>query len=483
MSFKKTTLSAFFWASSQQLLILILNLVISVLMARILEPKDFGLIGMISIFIALGRVLMNGGLSSSLIRTKDPTQAEYSTVFFLNIIFSVFFFACIYFLAPYVALFFEQEELTRLLRIYAIVIVIFSFSTIQFAKLTKELNFKLTLKIKIPSILIGGIVGIYMGFKGYGVWSLVGMYISQAIVDVFQLWFKTGWRPSWLFKKEDFKKHVGFGSKLTASSVINGVFQNIYNVVIGKQFSPQILGYFTRSQTLANLPIYNLQEVLDKVTFPLLATIQDSDVKMKKVFQKIFISVSLIIIPILLLATFIAEPLFRFFLTEKWMPAVPYFQLICLAGIFVPLGKNNTNILKVKGKSGLLLKLSIFEKAIITPGLFLLIPFGIYGLLYFQMAAFFLSFVLYAWYGGRLIGYGLIAQLKDFSKVFFTALFSGMMIWVFMYFTNPYFNDLGTIIIASILYLLLYILTLYLFIPSIYKNTVSLINEAYKRKI
>lgn len=481
MSFKRTTTSAFFWASSQQLLLLLLNLVISILLLRILEPKEFGLIGMITIFIALGRIFMNGGLTASLIRTKEPTIIDYSTIFFSNIFFSLIFYIILFLSAPFIASFFQEESLVNILRVYCLVVIIFSFSAIQFAILTKELNFKKVLTIKIPSIIIGGSLGILMAANDFGVWSLVGMYLTQAIVDALQFWFRTEWYPSFVFNLNSFKKHFNFGSKLLLSNALNAIFKNSYNVVIGKLFTAQILGYYTRSQTLANLPVYNLQEVLDKVTFPLFSRIQDDDQKMRQVFQKIYVLLAIIVVPVMLLATLIAAPLFSFFLTDKWLAAVPYFQLICLGGIFYPLAKNNLNILKVKGKSGLMLRLAIIDKIIIGVGLLLIIPFGILGMLYFQVLAQFISFAINASFCGREIQYGLVSQLKVFFKVVLASVFASSIIWIYDYYGNEYMSDFLFICSASLLFLIIYLGNILLLFPKHIKDLKKFLKEVKKK--
>lgn len=479
MSLRKQSISAFFWASGQQTLALILNLTFSILLARVLNPEEFGLIGMISIFIALGRVLMSGGLADSLIQSQETNQIDYSTVFFTNVIFSIVIYVIIFFVAPYVSVFFEREELISILRIYGLVVLIFPLNLVQFVLLTKALNFKKTLAIRIPSIIVGGITGMLMALNGFGVWSLVGMYLIQALSDTLQLWLKSVWRPSMIFSVDSFNKHISFGSKITAANMLNAIFQNIYNIAIGKLFSAQILGFYTRSQTLANLPVYNLQEILDNVTFPLLSKIQNDTSKMRETFKNIFYLITIVITPILLFSIIISEPLFRFFLTEKWLPAVPYFRLICLGGVFIPLVKNNLNILKALGKSSLMLRLNLFEKLILISGFSMIFPFGIYGILYFQIGAFFLSFLVNAYFSGKYIGYGMLNQLMDFLNVFMMAIIPAAFAGTIFYYTNNEFNDLSTLTIAFISYFSLY----YILVKIFYKSFYSMLLNEIKSKL
>lgn len=470
MSLRQQSITAFFWASSQQISVLVLNLTLSILLARILDPVEFGLIGMITIFVAVGTALMNGGLTTSLIRTQNPKSLEFSTVFYTNVVFSLFIYGIIYFTAPYISSFFERPQLINIIRVYSLSIIIFSFSAVQLAKLTKELKFKKAMAIQIPSMICGGIVGLSMAYSGLGVWSLVGMYISQAFVNSVQLWFRSGWRPSLEFSRTELKKHFNFGSKMALSGVLNAIYANIYNLVIGKYFSAQQLGYYTRSYTLAHIPVYNLQEVLDKVTYPIMSKIMNDDSKLKMAYKEIMQSVMLIILPVLAVGIVLAEPLFRFFLTAKWVPAVPYFQLICVAGIFVPLSKNNLNILKIKGKSGLYLKLGLFEKILISIGIFFVIPFGILGLLYFQVIASFFTFLLNGWYSGRLIKYNIIEQFFDFINVLLFSLLAGLGSWLCVNFLKNYINDFLLICIGFLVFLVIYIATIFVVNKQIFIN-------------
>jgi O-antigen/teichoic acid export membrane protein len=406
---------------------------------------------------------MNGGLTSSLIRTKDPKDIDFSTVFYTNVVFSLIIYTVIFFSSPLIASFFERPELTYIVRVYALSIIIFSFSAVQLAKLTKELKFKKTMAIQLPSILMGGIVGIAMAISGFGVWSLVIMYLAQATANSLQLWFRSGWKPKLEYSFISFKEHFGFGSKLAISGALNAIYTNIYNLVIGKYFSAQQLGYYTRSYTLAQIPVYNLQEVLDRVTYPVLSKIQDDNEKLKNTYKQIIQSVLLLILPILILGIILAKPLFSFVLTDKWLPAVSYFRLICVAGIFVPLSKNNLNILKIKGKSALFLRLGVVEKLIITFGIFFIIPFGIEGLLYFQIATGIGAFLMNGYFSGRLIDYKLYEQIMDVSKIVVLNCIAGLITWLSYEHFIAQILGWGIILICILIFILTYYIVIYIF--------------------
>ncbi|HPF12210.1 MAG TPA: lipopolysaccharide biosynthesis protein [Flavobacteriaceae bacterium] len=467
MSFRKASISAFFWSSGQQISVLLVNLVVSIWLSRLLDPVEFGLIGMLSIFIAVGSVLMNGGMASSIIRTQEINSKALSTVFFANVAFSVLIYLIFYISAPWIASFYNRPILTDLLRVYSLVILIAAFSTVQFAKLTKELRFKRSMAVRFPAVILSAFVGLWMAYSGYKVWSLVGMYLTQAIFNSMLVWFYSGWKPKLEFSRLEFKRHFSFGAKISFSGLLDAVYTNSYNLVIGKVFNAHILGYYTRSFSLMKIPVFNIQEVFDRVTFPLLSTIQNDTTKLRNTYRRIFQSILLIILPILSISIVIAEPLFRYFLTEKWLPAVPYFQLLCVAGMFIPTSKNNLNILKVRGQGGTYLKLGMIEKAFMTLGLFLVLPFGVMALLYFQVGAALFSFAINGWFSGKQIHYTLVQQLRDFLKIFLLAATPGLVIWLFLNNSNYLQSDFLIILFATIFYVLSYGILLLLFEKSI----------------
>jgi O-antigen/teichoic acid export membrane protein len=429
MSLRKKTVSGLFWTFSQQFSVQFINFIESVILARLLLPAQFGLIGMLAIFIALGNTLMDSGLTSSLIRTPNPDQKDYSTVFFINLTGSVIIYIILFFSAPFLATFYRQPVLTDIIRVYTLSFIIRAFSSVQTTRLTKEMNFRLQMTIQIPSEILGSILGIVLAYMGYGVWSLVWMNIFQTLIVTIQLWIRSGWKPDFVFDYERFKHHFHFGYKLTFANIIDTIYQNVYTIIIGRYFSATQLGYYTRASTLRQLPVQNISSALNKVTYPVFSSLQQDDVKLKSAYKKLMQQVLFWIAPTLVILIVVAEPLFRFLLTEKWLPAVPYFQILCIAGITYPLTLYNLNILKVKGRSDLFMRLSIIKKIYFTVGVFCAIPFGIYGLLYFQVIATSIGFVTNTWYSGRLINYPMREQIKDIAPILMLAAITGAIGW------------------------------------------------------
>lgn len=459
MSLKQKTISGLFWTFGQQFGIQFINFVVSIVLARLLMPSDFGLIGMLSIFIALGSTLVDSGLTSSLIRTAEPDQRDYSTVFFINLIGSITIYAILFASAPYIATFYNQPILEDIVRVYTISFIINAFASVQGTKLTKEMNFKKQMTIHIPSIVCGGILGIYLAYNGYGVWSLVFMNLFQSSLSTIQLWVRSGWYPSFVFDEEKLKHHFKFGYKLTLSGILDTTFSNAYNLIIGKFFSAAQLGFYTRSQSLKDLPVKNISKALNKVTYPLFSSIQHDDVKLKAAYKKLMQQVLFWIAPTMICLGIMADPLFRFILGEKWLQAVPYFQILCAIGIMYPLNSYNLNILKVKGRSDLFLKLEIIKKIIITVGIACAIPFGIYGLLYFQLISSFIALFINSSYSGKMINYPILDQFKDVMPGISVAVLVGGITWVTnLYIFKDFINyDIILIFALGMIYFSLYL--------------------------
>lgn len=470
MSLRKRAFSGILWSFGQQFSVQVLSFGVSIILARLLEPADFGILGMIAILIAVGNALMDGGLTSSLIRSQNLTSADYSTVFYVNIGGSILVYIGCYIMAPLVASFFKQEILTAVIRLYSLTFVINAFAGVQFTRLTKDMNFKKQLIIQLPSVVGGGLVGIFLSYSGYGVWSLVWMHITQSFLQTVQLWFSSNWRPEAIFDIQKFKMHVKFGYKLMLSGILDTFFNNIYNVVIGKFFSIAQVGYYTRAYSVRQLPVQNIAGALNRVTYPLFASIQHDDEKLRSAYKKLMQQVLFWVAPILITLLIIAEPFFTFLFTDKWLPAVPYFQLLCIGGIMYPLHAYNLNILNVKGRSDLFLKLEIIKKSIVLAGVLSTIRFGIYGLLYFEIFSSVLFYFINGWYSGKMIGYSVMNQLADILPIFLVAAAVGIIVW----FLNSYVirthipNNFVRMVICSGTYFSLYFGTAYIFkLPAI----------------
>jgi len=431
---------------------------ISILLARLLLPEEFGLIAMLSVFISVGNSLMDSGLTSSLIRTNDAGEKDYSTIFYFNLVGSIIIYLILYACAPLISSFYDQPQLLNIVRVYSFSFIINAFFSIQSTRLTKEMNFKIQTAIKVPAAIASGLVGVVLARMGYGVWSLVWMYLLNSSIITAMHWVYSSWRPRLIFDKESFRKHFFFGYKMTISGLIETLYQNIYVVIIGKNYPAAQLGFYSRADSISQLPISNISIAINKVTYPVLAKIADDNEKLKDVYRQLLQQLIFCNTPILICLSVIAEPLFRFLLTDKWMPAVPYFQILCLAGIMYPLHSYNLNILKVKGRSDLFLQLELVKKILSIIGILLVIPFGVLGLLYFQLGFSLISYLINSFYSGRIISYPVKEQIADVYPSLLLASLTGYICYLFGLHVLARFNviDPGRIMLTSFLYFTLY---------------------------
>lgn len=424
MSLKKQTLSGLVWTVTDTFIFRGSAFLASIYLARILGPAEFGLIGMISIFVAIGTSLVDSGLSTSLIRTKDADDKDFSTVFYLNLGLSAIVYLFIYFLAPYVAQFYRQEILIAIMRLYCLSFIITAFSAVQLARLNAEMNFKKITILGIPGTILGIIVGVVLGNLGYGAWSIVMMYLTTQVVRSISLWISSKWRPTLTFSTVKAKYHYGFGYKLMLSGLINTTFNYIYNILIGRFYSPQTLGHYERSRALNDYPSSVLTGVITRVTYPILAKIQDDKQRIADVYKKMLRIMFFVVAPLMLLAAAVAKPLFLLVLGKEWLPAVPLFQVLTLAFMFYPVHVLNLNIFKVFGRTDLFLKLEIIKKVVIVINVLIAFQFGLMGLVWSSVFNSIFALIINTYYSSEMLDYSTVQQLKD---MFFTLVYALLM--------------------------------------------------------
>lgn len=462
MNLKKQAISGVKWNFIQQFSVQVINFAVQVILARLLMPEMFGLIAMIMVFISIGQSLMDSGMTSSLIRTKNPTQLDYSTVFISNMGMSIAIYAFTYLLAPYIASFYNQEVLTNIVRLLALSFFINAFVAVHIAKLTKEMNFKQEMKLQVPSTLISGLIGITMAYKGYGVWSLVWMNLIRSLLFALQAWFFIDWKPSLVFKKERFKYHFKFGYKLTLAGLIDTIYNDSYRIIIGKFFNPAAVGYFNHAENMRLFPVNQISSVMGKVTYPYFSGIK-SDAHLKSAYSQSMKLVLLVVIPIMITLIIVAEEGFEFMFGEKWLPSVPYFQILAIASIIRPISSYNLNILKVKGKSNTFLKVEIYKKILGVLSLVIGFQFGLMGLVISLTAVSFMWVFINMHFCGKLIHFSLFEQLRTILPLMLTGLTSGLLSYYFykiLIALTP--NNLVIIIVITIVNSILYLGLLYL---------------------
>ncbi len=466
-SLNKQALTGAVWTYVQQFGTVGIQLIVTIILARLLGPKEFGLIGMLGIFIQIAAILVQSGLTSSIIRSKQIDDDDLSTVFFFNLVLSLILYGVIYLGAPLVAIFYKQAILTQLLRVLSITIVINAFSVVQISILTKELQFKRQTFIAFAALIISAVIAILLAYKGFGVWSLIWNTISNATISGILFWGFSKWKPKWIFSQSAFKRHFNFGYKLSLSGLLNVLFENLYIVTIGKIFPPASLGYYTQANTLRNIPLNTISSALNKVTFPYFSKLND-DVELKKRLRQVINFSLFITAPLLVLIAIMSNEVIGVLFSAKWLPAAPYLSLLCLAGLFYPVHAFNLNILLVKGKSKEFLVLEIIKKVLIVISIILTYRFGIVALIIGQIILMFLATPINGYYLNDLIQYNMKEQFADL--LFFTTIATviGALLYAikinFMNTWNVYF----VIIVISALYLGLYLLFSKILRPTVF---------------
>ncbi len=461
MSYKQQTLSGLFWSFTDMVLLKGLSFVAGILMARLLGPAEFGLIGMISVFIAIGISLVDSGLSASIIRTKDADDSDYSTVFYLNLGLSIIVYLVLYLFAPYISQFYNQEILTQIIRVYCLSFIISAFTSVQLAILNKKMQFRKILIYNIPGTLIGIAIGIAMGYMGYGVWSIICMYLCTQFVQSIVLWIFSGWKPSLTFSREKLKVHYGFGYKLMLSGLINTIFVNIYNVLIGRFYSVQSLGYYERAKAFNDYPITAITSIISRVSYPLLSKLQDQKEQIAKVYRQLIQSSFFIIAPLMLGGAAIAKPLFLLVLGDAWLGAVPFFQILCLASMLYPVHVFNLNVLKVYGRSDLFLKLEIIKKSVTVISVFVAFQLGLIALVWSSVFTSVTALAINMYYSSDMINYPVQKQLSDMVPTLVKAFIMAALMFILLS-TIGGVNAFLQIIIVSLFGFLFYITLNYL---------------------
>jgi teichuronic acid exporter len=428
MSLKQKAIHGLTWSFIDSFTGQGIQFVIGIVLARLLSPREFGLIGMITIFISISQSFIDSGFQQALIRKKSCTQADYSTVFYFNIAVGLFFYFLLFFSAISISKFYHEPQLQSIIRILGLSLIINSFTIIQITSLTKQINFKLQARISIISAVFSGTLSISLALSGFGVWSLVGLTLSKYFVNSFFLWLWNKWRPLWIFSKESFKDLFSFGSKLLLSGLIDTAYRNIYYLVIGKYFSAVELGYYTRADQFKALPAQNLQGIIGRVSYPILSSIQDDKVQLKQAYKKLIKSTMLITFVLLLGMAAVAKPMILILIGEKWLPCVVYLQMLCFVGMFFPLHALNLNMLQVQGRSDLFLRLEIIKKLLAVPTIIIGVIWGIKILILGMLVVSIVSYYINSYWSGRFIGYSFVEQVKDiFPSFLLGAVMSGIV--------------------------------------------------------
>ena len=428
-SLKKKTVKGVGWSFVDSLSGSGIAFLVGLVLANLLTPSEYGIMAILTIFIAVSNSIVDSGFSNALIRKTDARRIDYNTVFFFNLLVSIVLYAVIYLAAPSISIFFKEPLLVEVMRVIGFVLIINALAIIPRTLFVKEVNFKTQTKVSLIASVSSGVVGIGMALAGMGVWSLVGQQLSRQLLNTLFLWIYCKWRPVREFSVQSFKELFGFGSKLLLSGLLETIFNEIYALIIGRCYTAAQLGQYTRANQFNQISSSNLTSVIQRVSYPVLSSIQDEPDRLREGFRKIIKSTMLVSFTCMLGMAAVAKPMIILLIGEKWLPAVGYLQIICFAGMLYPLHAINLNILQVKGRSDLFLRLEIIKKIIaigpLVLGIFLSIEYMLWGGVCTSVISYFLN----SYYSANLINYPAKEQLKDILPTFVVSFFTAATMW------------------------------------------------------
>lgn len=453
---KQKTITGVSWSFVEQILTRGVNFVIGIILARLLSPTDYGLIGMLGIFIAISQLFIDGGLTSALIRTKNPSDKDFSTVYIINLTLSVVFYAILFLCAPYVASFYEQPLLKPLMRAVALLLVIGSLSSVQSTLLTIRVDFRTKSYISVITAFVSGTVGVVCAYKGMGVWALVAQTLSSTIMACLLTLIFVRWFPKMVFSKESFKRLFSYSSKLLAASCISVIYDNIYPLVIGKRFTAADVGQYSRAGQFPGIANDTIVHTLNRVAFPILSQVQDDNERLLRVYEKYIQLTCFAVFPLMMMICGCAKPLVSFLLTDKWLDCVPLMQILCFSKLLNGVTIINLNLLYVKGRSDLVLRLEFIKKSIAFAILFISMLFGLkamcYGLVIYSVIATYLN----TYYTDKILGYSFGQQIRSILPYFLISLLvlgEGLLLSAFI--PNSLVSLLVSFFLGTITYLVM----------------------------
>jgi len=432
-SLRNRTVSGVGWSAADAFLGQGITFLVGLVLARLLGPDEYGLIGICTIFTIVFTGVVDSGFSNALIRKKETTNDDYNTMFITNMVASILLYAILFLCSPIIASFFSRPELVSLVRAMGLILILQALSITQVTILTKRIDFKTKTKASVVAAITSGVLGIGMAFAGFGVWSLVAQQLSNKLIYTICLWFLIKWWPKLKFSADSFHYMWGFGWKLMVSGLLNNIWSQLYQVVVGKFYSPATLGQYSRSKEYANLFSSNLTSIIQRVSYPVIAEMQDNVTRMVTGYRKIIKITMFITVIILIFMAAISDPLIYCLIGPQWHEAATYLPLICISMTLYPLHAINLNMLQVQGRTDIFLYLEIVKKVIAVGPICLGIFVNIYSMLIASIVTGIISFFLNSYYTGKELGYSSWMQMKDIAPSYGLSLFIALCVYFFKF--------------------------------------------------
>lgn len=478
---KAKTVSGMIWSALQRFGTMGISFVSNIVLARLLTPDDYGCIGMLAIFITVSNTFVDGGFGSALIQKKDVTQKDYSTIFWWNLFLSVVLYGVLFISAPAISRFYNIPLLESVLQVQGVVLIINALNIVQTNQLRKSINFKRIATIHIVSHIIGAVLAIVLAYMGWGVWALVAQQIVASFITSIMLWVMNRWIPSLCFSVESFKQLFSFGGFVLASNLINTFCNNVQGLLIGKFFNPATLGYYTQARKLEEIASHSLSGITDQVSYPVLSTLQSNKYAMISAIRKLLLSLAFITFPLMLILVLVAEPLILFIYGEKWLPCVPYFQILCVAGMAGSLYSVNMRSIEAIGKSKEMFLVTVIKRFVgfsaIVIGLMLYDIKGVMiGIVFNYWFSYFVNITMVSKY----VGYKWKQQLKDLLPIVLVSLFA-MLLSLFIVKVIGVNLIYFTALIKLFIFVVVYMIISYIFRLEAYKTVLNTVINIIKK--
>lgn len=476
---KKKMVSALTWSMIDRFGQQLIQLIIGLIFARLLSPSEFGLLGLVMVYIALSYVLVESGFTQALIRKKDADETDFNTVFYFNIFISILLYIILFLTVPYIATYFKQPQLVPIGRVVFLAIIFNALCLVPLTKLTKSLDFKTFAKVNIISILLSGTSGLILALMHFGVWALVAQQVLFNFFRVINFQIFVKWKPQLIFNFEVIKNFWHFSVNLLGTSVLNVLFNNLYVLLLGLYYPIKQVGYYTQGNKLSETFNYAFQSILNSSTYPMFAKIQDDDERFRRIFREISRKISIITFPIMIVLIFVAKPFILVLLTVKFLPSVPYFQLLMLAALFAPLYSLNMSALNSRGKSRETFRVEIIKKISILLSVVICFKFGFIAMLWGYVLSSFFAFVVSTVYLKIELKHFLKHQMLDFVN----CIVVGIIIAVCVYCLSLFISN-SQILLATqiILSAILYFLIIYFFYNDLYTEIKRFISTKLTKK-
>ncbi len=407
----------------------LVGFIVSIVLARILSPEDYGTVAILIVFVGILQVFVDSGLGNALIQKKDADDLDFSTVFYVNIIFCSLLYLLLFFISPAIADFYNDPQLTKYIRVLGIIILISGVKNVQQAYVSKHMLFRKFFYSTLGGTIVSGVLGIILAIRGYGVWALIFQQISNTLIDTLILWLIVHWRPKRLFSYQRLKGLFGFGWKMLASSLINTTYNDLRQLIIGKVYSSDSLAYYNRGYSIPDIIVSNVNKSIDSVLFPAMATVQDNLSELKSITRRSITISIFIMAPMMIGLAAISEPMVRLLLTDKWLPAVPYMRIFCVVLLFYPIHAANLNAINAMGRSDLFLKLEIIKKFVDLFFLLLTMRISVIAMTSSLLISSLICQIVNSWPNWKLLNYSYLNQIKDILPSLILAVFMGLCIY------------------------------------------------------